>query len=80
MLAFLFDGIPYEALEQRPLAFRCTCSKERVERAIVAPGRDEIGDLAARQEKAEVLCEFCRERYEFNRKELQRILSEMGRE
>jgi len=48
MLAFLFDGIRSETLEKRSLAFRCTCSKERVERAIVAPGRDEIGDLAAR--------------------------------
>ena len=81
MLEFLFDGIPYETLGKRPLAFMCMCSKERgEERAIVALGRDEIVALAARQEKADVLCEFCRERYEFSREGLERILSEMGEE
>ena len=81
MLEFLFDGIPYETLGKRPLAFMCMCSKERgEERAIVALGRDEIADLAVKQEKANELCEFCRERYELDRKELERILSEMGEE
>jgi len=80
MLEFLFDGIPYETLEKRPLAFRCTCSRERVKRAIVALGREEVADLAAKQEKADVLCEFCRERYEFSRDDVERILSEMGEE
>jgi molecular chaperone Hsp33 len=46
--------------------------------ATVAPGRDEIADLAAEQERADVLCEFCRERYEFGREELERILTQRG--
>jgi hypothetical protein len=46
--------------------------------ARVAPGRDEIADLAAEQERADVLCEFCRDRYEFGREELERILTQRG--
>ena len=48
--------------------------------ALFALGRNEIAGLAAKQERADVLCEFCRERYEFSREELERILTQTGEE
>lgn len=75
MLEILFADIPYDSLEKRLLAFKCSCSKKRVERAVIALGRKEIADLLEEQGRADVLCEFCRARYEFTREELTRILA-----
>lgn len=74
VLARLFADIPYDTLEKRALAFRCSCSKEKVERALVALGVKELADLIERQGEASVSCEFCRERYLFSREELEAIL------
>lgn len=74
ILARLFVDIPYDTLEKRALDFRCSCSKEKVERALVALGAKELADLIERQGEASVSCEFCRESYLFSREELEAIL------
>ena len=38
VLEFVFADIPFNILERRPLAFRCSCSRERVERALISLG------------------------------------------
>lgn len=75
LLQRIFSGISIRILEERKLAFRCNCSKERVERALFALGRDEIGELAASEENTEITCEFCQHKYVFGREELERLIS-----
>ena len=43
LLEQLFDDIPYDILEKRALAFRCSCSRQRVERALIALGAESCG-------------------------------------
>lgn len=78
LLARLFADIPYDLLEKRALAFQCSCSRERLERVLVSLGRTELEDMLARQGKAEITCEYCRELYLFSREELEQIIAEMG--
>jgi molecular chaperone Hsp33 len=73
----LFSGIPFDILEKRALSFQCSCSKERVEEALVSLGRKEIASLVEEQGKADVTCEFCRNVYSFTRKELERLMGEI---
>ena len=75
LLQRIFSGISIRIIEERELAFRCNCSKERVERALLALGRDEIGELAASEKITEITCEFCRQKYVFGREELERLIS-----
>lgn len=77
MLAILFADIPYNTLEKRSLAFQCTCSREKIERVLISLGKKELEELMEREGKAEVTCEFCRESYCFNRRELELLLSGM---
>jgi len=77
MLEQLFTGIPYMTLEKRMLAFRCTCSREKIEKVLISLGKDELSELKERDENTEVTCEFCSERYSLNREELQRLLYTM---
>lgn len=46
-----------------PLAFACTCSRERVEGMLRALGRAESDSVLAEQGSIDVTCEFCNRRY-----------------
>lgn len=74
LLARLFADIPYEILETHPLNFQCSCSKPRMEQALIALGHQDLVALVQEREEVEVTCEFCRERYLFDRAELERLL------
>lgn len=78
LLETLFEGIPFKTLEKRELAFVCTCSREKIERALVSLGRAELADMAKQEEGSEVTCEFCRQVYRLSREELERLLEEAG--
>jgi molecular chaperone Hsp33 len=71
LLARIFSEIPYHVLGKQELSFRCTCSKERVERALIALGSDELQKFIAGQEETDVTCEYCRTNYRFVRKDLE---------
>ncbi len=75
MLAYLFDGIPYDTLEKRALAFVCSCSRERIEQVLVSLGKADLAALIDEQGGAEVTCELCRKRYHFEKGELERLLA-----
>jgi molecular chaperone Hsp33 len=77
ILGKLFSEIPYRTIEKKDLAFRCSCSKARIEQALVALGAEEIGTIIREREEVDVLCHFCRQTYIFRRYELERLLHEM---
>jgi molecular chaperone Hsp33 len=62
--------------EPRALAFGCSCSRERVEAMLRSLGREEVdAALAARDGEIEVICEFCAQRYTFDRIDAEHLLS-----
>lgn len=63
LLARIFGDLPYRRLESHALFFRCGCSREKVERALLALGPEELAEIRAKKEGAEVSCEFCRRAY-----------------
>jgi molecular chaperone Hsp33 len=73
ILAFLFGDIPYDVVGRHTLAFRCGCSRERMERALAALGRNEILALASEMKGALIQCEFCGESHQFGLEELERL-------
>lgn len=77
ILDLLFAEVPYDVLEQRELAFTCSCSRERIERVLISLGKQELLSLREEQQGAEVTCEFCGERYRFDAADLNRLMSEI---
>lgn len=59
--------------EQLPIVFRCKCSKERVERAIIGLGSEEIQKMIDIDQGAEANCHFCNEMYHFTKNELETL-------
>lgn len=64
-------------LEKHPVEYRCYCSRDRVTRALVSMGRDELADLIQEQGKADLTCQFCDQVYHFSKEELEALLAGM---
>jgi molecular chaperone Hsp33 len=62
------DGVRVWA--PHPLAAKCRCSREKIERIIIALPQDDLADLALPDGRLEVTCEFCSKRYEFPSEEV----------
>lgn len=75
MLRTLTEDLPLQVLEERDVRYRCRCNRDRVTTAILALGRDGIEDVLATEGFAEVICEFCAERYLVDDAELRAILT-----
>ena len=76
LLDRLMGPLLHRVLERREVKFSCICSKERLSDTLVSIGKKEIADLIS-DGKAEMVCHFCNEHYEFNVQELQEILGRM---
>ncbi len=57
-------------LAERPLAFHCSCSKERVLATLAAMGQHDLLALHREQGKAAVTCQLCGQRHEVSGDEL----------
>lgn len=57
------DGSAFEITSRIPLAYQCTCSLERVERALVSMGAAALREVIEEDKKAELTCEFCARHY-----------------
>ena len=64
-------------LEKQPVAFKCQCSKERIENAIVSLGAEEIQSMIDEDGQAEAQCHFCNELYMLTREDLEELLTEV---
>ncbi|MBQ3038652.1 MAG: Hsp33 family molecular chaperone HslO [Clostridia bacterium] len=56
--------------------YECKCSKERMEKALISIGREELESLIAEQGSAELTCQFCDNRYTFNKEALEELLAQ----
>ncbi len=70
----LFDDA--EVLEVKPIAFKCTCSREKTEEVLRTLPSAQLQAMIDEDEGAEVTCHFCNEKYTFSKDDLQRILDE----
>ena len=66
-----------QILESSPIEYKCYCSRDRVERALISMGVAELEDLLAEQGGCELGCQFCDKVYRFTDKELQAIIDQM---
>ncbi|MDE6840249.1 MAG: Hsp33 family molecular chaperone HslO [Oscillospiraceae bacterium] len=65
-----------EVLETVPIEYHCCCTRERVSRALISLGREELGSLIAEQGGAELTCQFCDRVYRFSAGELEELRNE----
>ena len=66
----LFD---LEVLDGSAPEYKCYCSRQRVESALISTGEEELMEMA-KDEKTEVSCQFCDRKYVFTPDDLKQLL------
>ena len=77
LLRAVLSDFDLEVLETHPVEYRCYCSKDRVTRALISMGREELAAMIEEQDGAELTCQFCDAVYQYAIEDLQQLLAEM---
>ncbi|MBR6006466.1 MAG: Hsp33 family molecular chaperone HslO [Clostridia bacterium] len=72
----LFCGLDLEITDELSPAYRCDCSRERLESVIISLGETELTDIIENDGCAELVCSFCGKHYNFDKSELTALLEE----
>ena len=75
LLSQVFQDMAFVILEETPLHFKCTCSRERVERALILTGLEELRSMAEDPKGASVRCDFCTTDYNVTQESLRQMLA-----
>ena len=75
LLEEVLSDFRLEVLETAPVAYRCTCSRQRVSRALISLGEQELRSMI-QEGGTELTCQFCDQRYPFSRPELEALLQQ----
>ena len=68
------EGLEPEITDTLPAKFYCSCSKERIEKAIISIGKKDIKSMIDDGEDIEVKCHFCNTSYKYTVDELKELL------
>ena len=77
LLRQALPGLELEVLEKSPIEYRCDCSRERMERALISLGREELRSMIAEQGGAELTCRFCDNVQTFSKEDLEALLARL---
>lgn len=70
------NGFKMDIKDKTSVKLTCDCSVERMQKALIAIGREELNKIIEEDGEAELVCHFCNEKYKFNRDELVSLLNE----
>jgi len=76
LLYRLFHQEKVRLFDPEPVEFNCACSRSNIEKTLFAMGRTELEDILKERDVIEVTCEFCSERYRFDKVDVENILSQ----
>lgn len=74
IVAKIFADMEYEILDKMDIGYHCNCSKEKVTKAIISIGKEEIQEMIDDNKPIEVNCHFCNTNYVFSVEELKQML------
>lgn len=80
LMADWFRGMAPKLLSRTPVSYHCRCSRGRMEKALVALGRQELNDMISDGQGAELTCHFCHNAYQFDTPQLRGLLEKATRE
>jgi molecular chaperone Hsp33 len=76
MLRRVLGDLDLEVLTETEPRFYCQCSPERALLIVSALGREEVEDMLAKDNGAELTCHFCNESYQISGQQLSELLVE----
>ena len=79
IIKYIFEDMQLNILESIVPEYRCDCSKEKVERALLSIGKEELENIYNEGKTEEIQCHFCNETYLFTHDEVGNLLLESSK-
>ena len=76
ILNMILGDFDLKIMDKIPTTFYCNCTRERVEKALISIGKDELEKIIREDKKANLHCHFCSKEYDFNEEQLVALLEE----
>ena len=74
ILEILCEGLDPKIIDIIPVGFKCNCSKDRVSKALISVGKEELSKIVEEEDSINLHCDFCNTDYEFTKAELEELL------
>jgi hsp33 protein len=74
----LLSGLGCDILSKKQVAYECDCNKDRIEKALISLGKNEIKKIYDEDKKVEVQCHFCNKKYNFDENELLTLIKKIS--
>lgn len=78
ILEFIFQDMNLNILESLEPKFKCDCSRERVEKALISIGRKDLEEIYNEGKEEEIKCHFCNTSYVFSSEEVGELLKKLN--
>ena len=76
ILQMILGDMELKIMDTVPTEFYCNCTRERVEKALISIGREELEKIIREDKKANLHCHFCGKEYDFTEEELKKLLED----
>lgn len=77
IFADIDDEFKPEVLEYKEMEFKCDCSRERLEQALMTIGKKDLTEILEEDGQAELECHFCGKKYIFDEADIKKMLENM---
>ncbi|MGH4139423.1 Hsp33 family molecular chaperone HslO [Clostridium sp.] len=78
ILEFIFEDMNLKILEEILPTYKCDCSRERVERALISIGKKDLEEIYNDGKTEELKCHFCNKNYDFNHEDIGELIKSIN--
>ena len=72
---YISDDLNTRVVEEIVPTWKCDCSKERMEKALITIGKQDLEELK-KDQKTELQCHFCNQKYVFTSEEINNLIEQ----
>ncbi len=77
ILNFMFDDMGLKILDEYAIDYKCDCSIDKVERALISLGKLELRNIIDEGKDESIICDYCKREYKFNKGDLENLYNKM---
>lgn len=74
ILEYIFEGMDLNIIGNMIPRYYCDCSKEKVEKALISIGKNDLKEIYEDGKEEEIKCHFCNKAYKFTNEEIGKLL------
>lgn len=71
-------GLDLDKLDETEFTYKCNCSRQKAQAAMLAAGKKELEDMLEDGKPAVVECHFCDKRYEFDLEDIKSLIKKLA--